>query len=33
MAHRNVEWKLKRKKFFAHHTNQYYVLDGESYSG
>jgi hypothetical protein len=27
--HRNVEWRLKRSKFFAHHTNQYYVLDGE----
>lgn len=27
--YRNVDWKLKRNKFFAHHTNQYYVLDGE----
>lgn len=31
--YRNVEWKLKRKKFFAHHTNQYYVLDGEKLLG
>jgi hypothetical protein len=28
--HRNVGWKLKRERFFVHHTNQYYVLhDGE----
>src|SRR3712207_8482894 len=28
--HRNVAWKLKRERFFVHHTNQYYVLhDGE----
>lgn len=27
--YRNVAWKLKREKFLAHHTNQYYVLDGE----
>ncbi|HZY56327.1 MAG TPA: hypothetical protein VFE09_00860, partial [Rubrobacteraceae bacterium] len=28
--HRNVRWKLKRERFFVHHTNQYYVLhDGE----
>jgi hypothetical protein len=31
--YRNVDWKLKRKKFFAHHTNQYYVLDGEELLG
>jgi hypothetical protein len=31
--YRNVEWRLKRKKFFAHHTNQYYVLDGEKLLG
>jgi hypothetical protein len=31
--YRNVEWKLKREKFFAHHTNQYYVLDGEELLG
>jgi hypothetical protein len=31
--HRNVNWRLKREKFFAHHTNQYYVLDGEELLG
>ena len=31
--YRNVKWKLKREKFFAHHTNQYYVLDGEELLG
>ena len=31
--YRNVDWKLKREKFFAHHTNQYYVLDGEELLG
>ncbi len=31
--YRNVAWKLKREKFFAHHTNQYYVLDGEELLG
>jgi len=31
--YRNVNWKLKRKKFFAHHTNQYYVLDGKELLG
>jgi hypothetical protein len=31
--YRNVGWKLKREKFFAHHTNQYYVLDGEELLG
>jgi hypothetical protein len=31
--YRNVGWKLKRTKFFAHHTNQYYVLDGEELLG
>jgi hypothetical protein len=31
--YRNVSWKLKREKFFAHHTNQYYVLDGEELLG
>src|SRR5829696_6999091 len=31
--YRNVNWKLKRAKFFAHHTNQYYVLDGEELLG
>src|SRR5918997_415084 len=31
--YRNVNWKLKREKFFAHHTNQYYVLDGEELLG
>ena len=31
--YRNVGRKLKRKKFFAHHTNQYYVLDGEKLLG
>lgn len=28
--HRNVAWKLKRERFFVHHTNQYYILhEGE----
>src|ERR687894_2682258 len=28
--HRNVAWKLKRERFFVHHTNQYYALhEGE----
>ncbi len=31
--HRNINWRLKREKFFAHHTNQYYVLDGEELLG
>ena len=31
--YRNVNWKLKREKFFAHHTNQYYVVDGEEVLG
>ena len=31
--YRNVGWKLKREKFFAHHTNQYYVLDEEELLG
>jgi hypothetical protein len=31
--YRNVRWKLIRNKFFAHHTNQYYVLDGEELLG
>ena len=31
--YRNVNWRLKREKFFAHHTNQYYVLDGEELLG
>ena len=31
--YRNVGWRLKRTKFFAHHTNQYYVLDGEELLG
>jgi hypothetical protein len=31
--YRNVGWALKREKFFAHHTNQYYVLDGEELLG
>ncbi len=31
--YRNVDWQLKREKFFAHHTNQYYVLDGEELLG
>lgn len=25
--HRNVGWRLKRTKFFAHHTDQYYTFD------
>src|SRR5215210_1815600 len=31
--YRNVSWKLKRTKFFAQHTNQYYVLDGKELLG
>ncbi|MGF1473781.1 MAG: hypothetical protein ACFB50_18825 [Rubrobacteraceae bacterium] len=31
--HRNVAWRAKRHKFFALHTNQYYVLDGEELLG
>lgn len=31
--YRNVGWQLKREKFFARHTNQYYVLDGEELLG
>jgi hypothetical protein len=31
--YRNIGWQLKREKFFAHHTNQYYVLDGEELLG
>ena len=31
--YRNVGWKLIRTKFFAHHTNQYYVMDGEELLG
>jgi len=31
--YRNIGWRLKREKFFAHHTNQYYVLDGEELLG
>ena len=31
--YRNVGWQLKRNKFFARHTNQYYVLDGEELLG
>ena len=31
--YRNVRWKLKRSKFFAHHTNQYYIMDGEELLG
>jgi hypothetical protein len=31
--YRNVRWKLIRSKFFAHHTNQYYVVDGEELLG
>ncbi len=31
--YRNVRWKLIRSKFFADHTNQYYVLDGEELLG
>jgi len=31
--YRNVGWQLTREKFFAHHTNQYYVLDGEELLG
>ena len=31
--YRNVGWQLKRNKFFANHTNQYYVLDGEELLG
>ena len=31
--YRNVGWQLKRERFFAQHTNQYYVLDGEELLG
>ncbi|CAN5770374.1 hypothetical protein BH23ACT11_BH23ACT11_17560 [soil metagenome] len=31
--YRNVAWKLKRKKYFAHHTNQYYIMDGKELLG
>ena len=31
--YRNVQWRLIRNKFFAHHTNQYYVMDGEELLG
>lgn len=31
--YRNVDWKLKRKKFFADHTSQYYVMDGKELLG
>jgi hypothetical protein len=31
--YRNVGWQFKREKFFAQHTNQYYVLDGEELLG
>ena len=31
--YRNVRWKLIRSKFFAHHTNQYYIMDGEELLG
>lgn len=31
--YRNVGWQLTREKFFAQHTNQYYVLDGEELLG
>ena len=31
--YRNVRWRLIRSKFFAHHTNQYYVMDGEELLG
>jgi hypothetical protein len=31
--YRNVKWKLIRNKFFAHHTNQYYIMDGEELLG
>ena len=31
--YRNVGWQLKREKFFAQHTNQYYILDGEQLLG
>lgn len=31
--YRNVSWQLTREKFFAQHTNQYYVLDGEELLG
>jgi hypothetical protein len=31
--YRNVGWQLKREKFFAQHTNQYYILDGEELLG
>jgi hypothetical protein len=31
--YRNVRWKLIRSKFFADHTNQYYIMDGEELLG
>ena len=31
--YRNVKWKLIRSKFFAHHTDQYYIMDGEELLG
>ncbi len=31
--YRNVRWRLLRSKFFAHHTNQYYIMDGEELLG
>ncbi len=31
--YRNVGWKLKRSKYFAHHTNQYYILHDEELLG
>ncbi|CAN5624206.1 hypothetical protein BH24ACT22_BH24ACT22_05820 [soil metagenome] len=31
--YRNVQWKLIRNKFFAHHTNQYYIMDGKELLG
>ena len=31
--YRNVKWKLIRSKFFANHTNQYYVVDGKELLG
>ena len=31
--YRNVQWKLIRNKFFAHHTDQYYIMDGEELLG
>ena len=31
--YRHVKWKLIRSKFFANHTNQYYVMDGKELLG